>query len=335
MIIGFGLGLIFQMQNPYWILLTIIVIMRPGYGLTKQRSFQRIIGTVAGAVIAFALLSVIKSTSIIAILAVTAMVLGLAFTSINYSIGATFVTIYVVFLYGMLTPNVREVIQYRVFDTAVGAVLAFAANYFLWPAWEFLSLPVYIKKSIEANRNYLNEISLFYNEKGSVSTAYKLARKSAFVELGNLMSSYQRMIQEPKSKQKQVQQVYKLAVLNHTLVSSLASLGTYIQSHKTSKASEAFNVVVNAVIKNLDHSVALLSAETSSETYCSDKEELAMRFTELRNIRARELKESTPDDENEFRLKMEEANLIIEQLVWLNGLSEKILTATKQLELTK
>lgn len=335
MIIGFGLGLIFQMQNPYWILLTIIVIMRPGYGLTKQRSFQRIIGTVAGAVIAFALLSVIKNTSIIAILAVTAMVLGLAFTSINYSIGATFVTIYVVFLYGMLTPNVREVIQYRVFDTAVGAVLAFAANYFLWPAWEFLSLPVYIKKSIESNRNYLNEISLFYNEKGSVSTAYKLARKSAFVELGNLMSSYQRMIQEPKSKQKQVQQVYKLAVLNHTLVSSLASLGTYIQSHKTSKASEAFNVVVNAVIKNLDHSVALLSAETSTQAYCSDKEELAMRFTELRNIRAREIKESTPDDENEFRLKMEEANLIIEQLVWLNGLSEKILTATKQLELTK
>ena len=28
----------FEVQNSYWILLTIIVIMRPGYGLTKQRS---------------------------------------------------------------------------------------------------------------------------------------------------------------------------------------------------------------------------------------------------------------------------------------------------------
>lgn len=339
-IIGFIIGIVcssvLKLQNPYWILLTIIVIMRPGYGLTKQRSFQRIIGTVVGGIIAFALLSIIKSTSVIAVLAITAMVLGLAFTSINYSIGATFVTIYVVFLYGMLTPNIREVIQYRVFDTAIGATLAFIANYFLWPAWEFLSLPMYIKKSIEANRDYLNQISVFYNEKGSVSTSYKLARKNAFVELGNLMSSYQRMIQEPKSKQKQVQQVYKLAVLNHTLLSSLASLGTYIQSHKTSKASEAFNVVVDAVIKNLDHAVTLLTIDMQAEAaYISDKEELALRFIELKNLRARELKENHITDEQEFRLKMEEAHLIIEQLVWLNGLSEKIVKATKQLELNK
>lgn len=334
MTIGFILGIIFPLQNAYWILLTIIVIMRPGYGLTKQRSFQRIIGTVVGGIVAFALLSIIKSTSVIAVLAITAMILGLAFTSVNYSIGATFVTIYVVFLYGMLTPNVREVIQFRIFDTAIGASLAFIANYFLWPAWEFLSLPVYIKKSIEANRDYLNEISAFYNEKGSVSTSYKLARKSAFVELGNLMSSYQRMIQEPKSKQKQVQQVYKLAVLNHTLLSALASLGTYIQSHKTSKASEAFNVVVDAVIKNLDHAVALLAMDIQAEAaHYSNKEELAMRFIELKNIRARELKENHITDEEEFRLKMEEAHLIIEQLVWLNGLSEKIVQATKQLDL--
>ena len=44
--IGFIIGTIFPFQNVYWILLTIVVIMRPGYGLTKQRSYQRIIGTV-------------------------------------------------------------------------------------------------------------------------------------------------------------------------------------------------------------------------------------------------------------------------------------------------
>jgi hypothetical protein len=50
------------------------------------------------------------------------------------------------------------------------------------------------------------------------------------------------MLQEPKSKQSKLGQVYKLTVLNHTLLSA-ASLGTYIQSHKTSEASEAFNAV--------------------------------------------------------------------------------------------
>jgi hypothetical protein len=49
--------------------------------------------------------------------------------------------------------------------------------------------------------------------------------------------------------------VYKLAVLNHSLLSSLASLGTYIQSHKTTTASEAFNVVVDTAIKKLDNAI--------------------------------------------------------------------------------
>jgi len=334
--VGFIISFIFPLQNVYWILLTIVVIMRPGYGLTKQRSYQRIAGTVIGGVIAFAILSVVHQPVIIGTLTIICMLLGYAFTATNYSIGATFVTIYVIFIYGMLTPDITHVIQYRIVDTAVGVVLTFAANYFLWPSWEFLSLPVFIKKSIEANRNYLTEISSYYNKKGTVPTSYRLARKNAFIELGNLMSSYQRMIQEPKSKQKQQNQVYKLAVLNHTLVSSLASLGTYIQSHKTTNASEAFNVVVNTVIKNLDNAIALLAMDTqANEAHEANNEELALRFTELKNIRARELKEVHITDEEEFRLKMEEAHLVIEQLVWLTGLSEKIVKAARQLELKK
>jgi len=334
--LGFVIGALFPLQNVYWILLTIVVIMRPGYGLTKQRSYQRIVGTITGGIIAFAFLSVVHQPVIIGTIAIVCMLLGFTFTAINYRVGATFVTVYVIFLYALLTPDISNVIQFRIIDTAVGALLAFVGNYFLWPSWEFMNLPVFIKKSIEANRDYLAEISQYYNQKGSVTTGYRLARKNAFIELGNLMSSYQRMAQEPKSKQKQQQQVYKLAVLNHTLLSSLASLGTYTQSHKTYKASEAFNVVVNTVIRNLDQAITLLNMEVQAqEAIEAQNEELAMRFTELKNIRARELREIHVTDEEEFNLKMEEAHLVIEQLVWLNSISEKIVKATKQLELGK
>ena len=334
--LGFVVGALFPLQNVYWILLTIVVIMRPGYGLTKQRSYQRIIGTVTGAIIAFAFLHFVHEPVIIGTLTIVCMLLGFTFTAINYRIGATFVTIYVVFLYALLTPDISHVIQYRIIDTAVGAVLAFVGNYLFWPSWEFMNLPVFIKKSIEANRDYLAQISQYYNEKGSVTVGYRLARKNAFIELGNLMSSYQRMAQEPKSKQKQQQQVYKLAVLNHTLLSSLASLGTYTQSHKTYQASEAFNVVVTTVIRNLDHAITLLNLGVQAqEALQAQNEELAMRFTELKNIRAKELREIHLTDDQEFKLKMEEAHLVIEQLVWLNSISEKIVKATKQLELSK
>jgi uncharacterized membrane protein (TIGR01666 family) len=327
---GYLIGTLLPFHNVYWILLTIIVIMRPGYGLTKERSFHRILGTILGGFIAFGILLFVNNNIVISILSILSMLLGFSFTQINYKVSATFVTMYVVFLYGILFPNIANIIQYRILDTLVGAALAFLANHFLWPFWEFMNVPLYLKKAIKANQNYLKEISVFYNKKGAITTSYRLARKNAFIEIGNLMASFQRMSQEPKSKQKQLPQVYKLAVLNHSLLSSAASLGTYIQSHKTTSASEAFNVVMDTVIKNLDNAIRLLDEDVTLQKNV-DKEELALRFTELKTIRARELKEGNPIDEEAFQLKMQEAQLVIEQLIWLTNLSENILKTTKVL----
>lgn len=328
-LIAFVIGGLFPLQNVYWILLTIIVIMRPGYGLTKERSWHRIFGTILGGLIAFAVLSVVHNAVFIGALAIVSIILGFTFTTTNYKIGATFVTIYVVFVYGLLTPNIENVIQFRILDTLVGAALAFIANYFFWPSWEFLNAPLHLKKSIEANRNYLSEISKFYNEKGNVTTSYRLARKNAFIEIGNLISSFQRMSQEPKSKQKQLPQLYKLVVLNHTLLSSSASLGTYIQSHKTTSASEAFNVVVGTVIRNLSQAAKILDNEWVESNENQPREDVSLRFTELKNIREKELRQAHLYDADALELKMQEAQLVIEQLIWLTNLSENILkTAT-------
>ena len=156
-LIGFFIGNILPFQNTHWIVLTIIVIMRQGYGLTKERTIQRIIGTIMGGFIAFGILFLVHDSTIIGTLAIIGMLLGFSFTPTNYKVGATFVTIYVIFIYGILTPNIVDVIQYRILDTLVGALLAFLANYFLWPSWEFVKIPVYLEKSIEANKNYLKQ----------------------------------------------------------------------------------------------------------------------------------------------------------------------------------
>lgn len=78
---------------------------------------------------------------------------------------------------------------------------------------------------------------------------------------------------------------------------------------------------------NLEVSEQMANAENN--------EDLAMRFTELKNMRAKELKEAHLTDDEEFQLKMQEAQLVIEQLVWLTNLSESIVKASKQLSQTK
>lgn len=329
---GIIIGQLFSFNNAYWIVLTIIVIMRPGYGLTKQRSIDRIFGTILGAIIAFGILFFTTNTIVTSTLSILCILLAFTFTQSNYKVGATFVTMYVVFVYGMLVPDIDDVIVNRIVDTLTGSALAFAANYLLWPSWEFINIKSFIKKSVEANRNYIQQISILYNLKGEVTTDYKLSRKQAFVELGNLMTSFQRMEQEPKSKQKQMSQIYKITELNHTLLSASASLGSYVQTHKTTKASEAFNVVISAVTNNLNTAISVLTDDDAPANYMNLDKEVAIRFKELKAILTKEMLEGNMEDEK-YLLKMQEFQLVIEQLIWLTSLSESILKSSTNIKL--
>jgi hypothetical protein len=111
------------------------------------------------------------------------------------------------------------------------------------------------RKSNQSQSNLSSRNSYFYNKR-KYFDFLPFARKNAFIEIGNLMAFFQRMTDtRTQIEAKQLPQVYKLAVLNHSLLSSLASLGTYIQSHKTTTVSEAFNVVVDTAIKKLDNAI--------------------------------------------------------------------------------
>src|SRR5690606_40249844 len=66
-VLGYILGSVFVFQNPYWILLTIIVIMRPSYGLTKARSKDRIIGTFIGGALAAGMVLLIQNPYLYAV----------------------------------------------------------------------------------------------------------------------------------------------------------------------------------------------------------------------------------------------------------------------------
>lgn len=333
-LIGFIVGKFLPFQNVYWILLTIVVIMRPGYGLTKERSYNRIFGTILGGLLAFGIVSLVQNHIALSIFSIICMLLGISFTQINYKISATFVTMYVVFIYGILVPNVVEVIQFRILDSLTGAILAFLANHFLWPAWEFINTPIHIESSIRANRNYLKEIADFYNKKGEVPTSYKLARKNAFIEIGSLMTSFQRMMQEPKSKQKTLPLVNKLVVLNHSLLSALASLSTYIQSHQTTSASESFNYIIKTILLNLDHSISILKNETIIIDTFFDKEDVTLQFEEMKRKNFTRLATDEELDKETRQAKMQEAQMVIEQLIWMSNLSEKILKITKDFKTT-
>ncbi len=322
--IGFGAGILFSVQNPYWILLTLIVIMRPTFGLTKTRSRQRTIGTLIGAVLAVGIVLITQNTTIYAILAIVSLVIAFSMIQRNFKAAATFVTLFVVFIYALLQPDIFSVIQYRVLDTIIGAGLATLGNLLLWPAWEVQGIQNTLLETIKAHRVYLEEIIGYYNKKGQVSAHYKVARKKSFLAMSDLSSAFQRMTQEPKSQQKSLDKIYEIAVLNHTFLSSLASLSTYILNHPTTPASDNFNKVATRIIDNLQTAEAILEKQIPADSINENQDiENIFDSTFGRSLYLSEEEKTQPQSED-FLVKVEEAHLVREQLKWLLAMSEKM-----------
>ena len=312
-IIGYGVGMVFSLQNPYWILLTLIVIMRPTFGLTKTRSIERTIGTLIGGALAAAIILITQNTTVYAILAIVTLVIAYSMVQRNYKATATFITLSVVFIYALLQPDIFNVIQYRVVDTLIGAGLATLGNLLLWPAWEIHGIQKTLLETIIANRVYLEE----------TRAEYKVSRKQAFLAMSDLSAAFQRMTQEPKSKQKNLDKVYEITVLNHTFLSSLASLSTYILNNPTTPASKNFKKVSSKISQNLLEAERILKKEISETDTENIQSENIFESTYGQKIifsEADKIKPMTDD----FHQKLEETFLVREQLKWLLSMSEKM-----------
>jgi len=228
---GFILGkTIANGHHSYWILLTIIVILKPGFSLSKQRNYQRMIGTVVGGIAGIIILRFVPNRDTQFILLIVFMIGTYSFTRLNYVVSVLFMTPYVLILFKLL--GVGLVIKEREIDTLIGSTVAFIASYVLFPTWEYDKVQDILKDVIYANLNYLVKIaeSITGIEVGTIE--YKLARKDVFVKSANLSASFERMTSEPKRRQKNVKDVHKFVVLNHILSSYIATVASTISGKK-------------------------------------------------------------------------------------------------------
>ncbi len=332
-VFAFILGTVFNIHNTYWILLTIIVIMRPNYGLTKERSKDRIIGTLIGSAFAIGIVLITQNIMVYGVLAIISLTLTFALIQQNYKSGAAFLTINIIFVYSLMNPNTFEVIQYRIIDTIIGAGIAVIANYFLWPCWESNNLKDVLLSTIQKNKVYLLATKDLYHEKNENQLAYKIARKEVFLAISNLNAAFQRLTQDPKSKQKEFQLIYNLVTLNQTMVSAIASIGSFILNHNTTKASEEFDAVLLHIVDNLYQSCNLLEGTVpenslDKKSVIRAEESLLRAYQNLSCLRDKDIQDGNTEIDTDTLNQLQEAYLISNQLIWLKTLSENLKKAT-------
>lgn len=229
-LIGFLVSKLFPFgHHSYWILLTILVILKPAYSLTKQRNIQRLIGTLAGGIAGALILIYVKDQTILFIFLLVFMVASYSFQRLNYIVSVLFMTPYTLILFSFLGENNLNIAQERIIDTFVGSFIALTASYIILPNWEYYQLKNFMREVLISNYHYLMKIADMLTGKQMDITAYKLARKDVYVNSANLGSAFQRMLSEPKNKQKNTKDIHKFVVLNHMLSSYIATLITNLQ----------------------------------------------------------------------------------------------------------
>ena len=214
-------------------------------------------------------------------------------------------------------------IKFRLIDTVVGAALSYLAMRLLWPTWESVSMRKSIEKSVLANQIFLQKISAYYFQKGKLPTSYAIARKTAFLETSNLNSAFQRMAQEPKSKQREIDKIYEMVVLNHSFLASLASLGTYVQHHKTTDVSPQFKTGAHKIETALTQILKCLQGNDCSTLDIKPEAEYVFE-KDLLPFSTEKIKGADLQDKEELR-NLQEKHLVWEQLKWQFAMSGKML----------
>lgn len=214
--------------HSYWILMTVIFMLKPTFSLTKQRNTERIIGTLTGGFIGFVLLSLHPPEKLLFGIMVLLMIATYSLQRVKYLASIICMTPFILILFNFMGTGFVGLLQERIIDTIIGCFIAVLAGYLLFPDWESEQLTNHLQKTLEANTLYLQKIVEALEGKNIVLTDYKLTRKEAYINSANLSAAFQRMLSEPKSKQKNKNETHQFVVLNHILFSNLASVAASV-----------------------------------------------------------------------------------------------------------
>lgn len=227
LLIGFLVSKLFPIgHHSYWILLTLLVILKPAYSLTRKRNVERLIGTIVGGIAGSLILLYVNDQNILFAFLLVFMIGTYSSQRLNYTVSVLFMTPYILILFSFLGENNINIAKERIIDTLIGSFIAFASSLIVLPNWEYYQFKKFMSEVLIANYKYLHHVTIILATNKNDVESYKLVRKDVYVSSANLGSAFQRMLSEPKSKQLNIKDYNKFVVLNHMLTSYIATLMT-------------------------------------------------------------------------------------------------------------
>lgn len=137
--VAYALGLALPWgSHPYWLVLSVAVVLRGNLEQTLSRRNERIIGTVIGCLLVMGLAH-LHEPRLLALAFIVAVGVAHAYVNLRYKIAATGATLMALLQPLLLAPGSNPAVVERLADTVIGALLAWAFCFVL-PSWERRSL---------------------------------------------------------------------------------------------------------------------------------------------------------------------------------------------------
>lgn len=255
--------------HSYWVILTILVILKPGFSLTRQRNYHRLAGTLIGGFFGVLIVIFVEDSRLLFALLLFFMIGAYSFLRTNYILMVACITPMVLILFKYLGAGDLHIVYERVVDTLAGCGIAFAVNYLIFPNWEAQQIQKLLTGMIKANSAYLQKLAEGISGKNPDPEEYKLARKAVYVNSANLSAAFQRMTSEPKNRQKNTKAVHQFVVLNHILSSYIATVVSAAEAGEKNLTSQKNELIIRKALQALQGALQKIEPEpgqSDSET---------------------------------------------------------------------
>ena len=194
--------------HPYWLVLSVAVVLRGSLGDTLARRNARVLGTVLGCLIVIGV-SHLPSAAFVNVAFLAALATAHSFVIQRYWVTATAASVMALLQSHLVNPEAGFAIGERIADTFLGAMLAWCFSYVL-PSWERRSVPDAIGRALGELRDYAAH-SLRAGSGDAVDE--RLARRKAYESLAALGAAVSRSRVEPRGVRLPIERV--AALLDH------------------------------------------------------------------------------------------------------------------------
>lgn len=217
-------------SHGYWTALTIAVILKPSFSLTRQRRADRLIGTLIGCLITAVILHFVHAPAALIGFLFVATAAAPTFLSIKYRYTAIAASVQALLLIGLTVPHGGSGISERLLDTLLGTLIATVFSRVL-PNWEYQNLPRMVDAVLAANRKYIDAAADLLLKRTGDDVHYRISRKQFMDSLANLSAALGRMLDEPADKRRAPDELNRFTVQNYLLVAHMAALRLLLQRY--------------------------------------------------------------------------------------------------------